>query len=250
MTGKTVPGLVVLLAFSLPPFSLAPVKDKKKSNAKTQRRPFNENRFPIADYSAAEPKDPVQRAQRQARGKKYDKSSWRVHPNSVSDSMVRVDSVDRKLPAFPFNESSVVLVGQVSDAHAYLSNDKTGVYSVFTVQVNEILKNLNDLALSDGSVIEVMRDGGRVRFPNGRLHLYMIAEEDMPQVGLRYVLFLTNISGESDFEIITGYELREGKVYPLDDLPKPNTYSHSDEATFLRELRSRISKCNAPDLRM
>lgn len=60
MTGKTVPGLVVLLAFSLPPFSLAPVKDKKKSNAKTQRRPFNENRFPIADYSAAEPKDPVQ----------------------------------------------------------------------------------------------------------------------------------------------------------------------------------------------
>ena len=241
MIRKMVPGLVVLLAFVLACILISvPGKGQdEKSNPKTQRRPFNENRFPIADYSAAEPTDPVQRAKRQARGKKYDKSSWRVHPNSVSDSMVRVDSVDRNLRAFPFDKSSVVLVGQVSDAHAYLSNDKTGVFSVFTVQVNEILKSSNNLGLSDGSVIEVKRDGGRVRFPNGRLHLYMNAEQDMPQVGLRYVLFLTNISGESDFEIITGYELREGKVYPLDDLPKLNTYSNTDEAPFLRELRSK-----------
>jgi len=241
MARKTVLGLVVLLAFVLAGILISvPGKgQEEKSNAKTQRRPFNENRFPIADYSAVEPKDPVQRAKRQARGKKYDKSSWRVHPNSVSDSMVRVDYVDRNLSAFPFDKSSVVLVGQVSDAHAYLSNDKTGVYSVFTVQVNEILKSSNNLPLSDGSVIEVERDGGRVRFPNGRLHLYTIAEQDMPQVGLRYVLFLTNISGESDFEIMTGYELRDGKVHPLDDLPKLNTYNNTDEATFLRELRSK-----------
>jgi len=241
MTRKTVLGLLVLFAFVLVCILISvPSKgQEERLNPKTQRRPFDENRFPIADYAAAEPTDPIERAKRQARGRKYDKSSWRVHPNSVSDSMVRVDSVDRNLPAFPFDNSSEVLVGQVSDAHAYLSNDKTGVYSVFTVQVNEVLKSSNSLTLSDGSVIEVIRDGGRVRFPNGRLHLYTIAEQDMPQVGLRYVLFLTTINGESDFEIITGYEIREGKVYPLDDLPKLNTYSNTDEAAFLRELRSK-----------
>jgi hypothetical protein len=234
---------MVLLASAFafaPIFSGIPDRgQEQKSISKVQRRPFDENRYPIADY-AAEPADAVQRAKRQARGKKYDKSSWRVHPNSVSDSMVRVDYVDSNLAAFPFDKSSAVIVGQVSDAHAYLSNDKTGVYSVFTVQVNEVLKNSTNIALSGGSVIDVERDGGRVRFPNGRLHLYKIAQQDMPQVGLRYVLFLTNASGESDFQIITGYELRGGKVCSLDDLPKLRTYDNSDETTFLSELRIKV----------
>jgi hypothetical protein len=233
--------LMVLFAFVLAAIliSVPGNSQQQKSIAKAQRRPFDENRFPIADYAAAEPTDPVQRAKRQAKGKKYDKSSWRVYPTSVSDSMVRVDYVDRNLPAFPFEKSSVVLVGQVSDAHAYLSNDKTGVYSVFTVQVNEVLTNSTNLSLSAGSVIEVERDGGRVRFPNGRLHLYKIAEQDMPQVGLRYVLFLTNPGNESGFQMVTGYELRAGKVCPLDDLPKLHTYDNTDEAIFLEELRSK-----------
>jgi hypothetical protein len=217
-------------------------QEQKSITNKTQRRPFDENRFPIADYDAVEPTDPVQRAKRQAKGKKYDKSSWRVYPNSVSDSMIRVDYVDRNLPPFPFDKSSVVAVGQVSNAQAYLSNDKTGVYSVFTIQVNEVLKNSTNIDLSDGSVIEVERDGGRVRFPNGRLHLYKVDEQDMPQVGLRYVLFLTNPSGESDLHIITGYELREGKVYSLDDLPKLRAYDNTDETTFLMELRSKAKQ--------
>ncbi len=54
----------------------------------------------------------------------------------------------------------------------------------------------------------------------------------MPQVGLRYVLFLTND------QILTGYELREGKVYPLDDLPNLHTYENADETTFLTQLHT------------
>ena len=212
---------------------------KQNPTAKAQRRAFDENRFPIADYAAPEPSDPVERAKRQMRGRKHDNSSWRVYPNSPSDSMVRVDYVDRNLPAFPFDKSSLVVVGQISDADAYLSNDKTGVYSVFAVQVNEVLKNSTSMPVASSSVLEVEREGGRVRFPNGRLHLYMIAEQDMPQVGLRYVLFLTNTTGESDFQIVTGYELRDSKVSPLDDLPNLHTYDHTDEMTFLKELRSK-----------
>ncbi len=198
---------------------------------------FDESRFPIADYSADET-NPLERAKRQARGKKYDKSPWRVYPHALSDSMVRVDSVDTNLPALPFEQSSAVVVGQITDARAYLSNDKTGVYSVFAIQVNEVLKNSTNTPITTASVIEAERDGGRVRFPNGRLHMYSISEHDMPAVGLRYVLFLN--SNELSFQILTGYELREGKVYPLDHLPKLQIYENTDETSFLNELRAKI----------
>ena len=150
--------------------------------------------------------------------------------------MARTHALDPNLPALPFAKSSAVIVGQITDAKAYLSNDKTGVYSVFTVQVHEVIKNSSQLSLSTGSSIDVERDGGRVRFPNGRTLIYVAT--NMPQVGLRYVLFLTNAQSQSDFQILTGYELREGKVYPLDDLPNLHTYENADETTFLNQLRT------------
>lgn len=151
--------------------------------------------------------------------------------------MVRVDYVDPNLPAFPFDKSSVVVVGQVTHAQAYLSNDKTGVYSVFTIKVTEVLKNSLKTPLIAPSLVEAEREGGRVRFPNGRLHLYKISEQDMPRVGLRYVLFLTNTNEEPNLQILTGYELREGKVYALDTLPNTRKHENADEVKFLCELR-------------
>ena len=150
--------------------------------------------------------------------------------------MARTHALDPNLPALPVATSAAVIVGQITDAKAYLSNDKTGVYSVFTVQVHEVIKNSSQLSLSTGSSIDVERDGGRVRFPNGRTFIYVAT--NMPQVGLRYVLFLTNAQSQSDFQILTGYELREGKVYPLDDLLNLHTYENADETIFLNQLRT------------
>ena len=207
---------------------------------KSHARKFDENRFPIADYSAAVPSDPKERSKRQEKGKKYDKSAWRIYPETTS-SMSRVDYVNPNLPAIPLKESSAVIVGQITDAKAYLSNDKTGVYSAFTVQIDEVLKNSLSIPLSSASSVEVERDGGRVKFPGGRILTYTINSQDMPVVGLRYVLFLSNPHGQSDFQILTAYELREGKVYPLDDLPNLYRYENTDELNFLSELRNRIA---------
>jgi len=150
-------------------------------------------------------------------------------------------SVREFLPALPFERSSVVVIGQVTDAQAYLSNDKTGVYSAFTVQITEVLKNSSRVSLVTSSSIEVERDGGRVRFPNGRLHIYKSSGQEMPKVGLKYVFFLMDGTDEPVFEILTGYELSQGKVYPLDYLPKTRTYASADEADFLRKLRNTTS---------
>jgi len=83
---------------------------------------------------------------------------------------------------------------------------------VFAVQVEDVLKNASQLSLTASSLIEVEHEGGRVKFPSGRIHLYMTNEQDMPHVGSRYVLFLSDDASNPVFQIITGYELCEGKI--------------------------------------
>lgn len=237
MRHRIIFGITIPLFFAIAAIIVIPGRsqEQKPPGSSRQSRPLDENRFPVADYAAPEPSDPSERLKRQARGKKYDKSHWNIYPDTQS-SMARTHSLDPNLPALPVDKSSAVMVGQITGARAYLSNDKTGVYSVFTVQVHEVIKNSSHLSLSIGSSIDVERDGGRVRFPNGRTLIYVAT--NMPQIGLRYVLFLTNTQSQSDFQILTGYELREGKVYPLDDLPNLHTYENADETTFLTQLRT------------
>jgi hypothetical protein len=235
----TVFALVLLAVTSL--FLIPGLRGQEQRNPpKSQRRVFDENRFPLADFSAPEPTDPAERSKRQARGQKYDKSDWAVNPNSVSDSTVRVDSVDLKLSAFPVARSKAIVIGSITEARAYLSNDKTGIYSAFTVLVDEVVANSSKALFARGAPIEAEREGGRVKFPSGRVHLYMTSELNMPEVGKRYLLFLDNGEGDAVFKIITGYELREGLVYPLDHLPNSRVYENVTEQEFLTALRKKV----------
>lgn len=230
---------VALILFAVTSLFLIPGLrgQEQRNSSKSQRRVFDETRFPLADFSAPEPSDPTERSKRQARGQKYDKSSWAVDPNSVSDSTVRVDSVDLKLSAFPVARSNAVVIGSITEARAYLSNDKTGIYSTFTVLVDDVIANSSKASVARGASVEAEREGGRVKFPSGRVHLYMTSELNMPEVGKRYLLFLDNGEGEAAFKIITGYELRDGLVYPLDHLPNLQVYENVTEQDFLTALR-------------
>jgi hypothetical protein len=90
-------------------------------------------------------------------------------------------------------------------------------------------------------LVEVEREGGRVRFPSGRVHWYGISGARMPHVGGHYILFLTSNNQEQAFNILTGYELRSSKVIPLDALPNSKLYKNVDETQFMNELRSSIA---------
>ena len=237
---KTV-ALVLPLVFGLTAFVVPEHSDQgqttpsKSSPSKSRRKTIDTNHFPIAEFSASESTD----SKRRTRGEKRNKSNWNVDPDALSDSTVVVDSVDSHLPAFPTEQASAVVVGTVTDAKAYLSNDKTGVYSSFTVLIDEVLKNHGNLSV--GALVEAEREGGRVKFGTGRVHLYMVSEQDMPRVGSRYALFLTETNTESVFNILTGYEIRETSVYALDDLPKPRAYENTTPTNFLNELRMKLA---------
>lgn len=232
-------GLVLPVLLGL--FALLVTQDPREqtnlpqSSPTKSRKKVDIHHFPVVEFSSPETKD----AKTKARGEKRNKSNWNVDPSALSNSTVLVDAVDVHLPAFPTKQSAAVVIGTITDAKAYLSNDKTGVYSTFVVVIEEILKNPGKLSV--GNFVEAEREGGRVKFPSGRLHLYKISEQDMPRVGARYVLFLTETDSESVFQILTGYEIREASIYPLDELPQSRSYENTPATTFLSELRMKLA---------
>ena len=199
------------------------------------------NRLPIADYNEPDPSDPEILRRRRERGAKYDKP--RVAVDDYSEIVVGSPHWANGLPAFPIKQSTAVVIGTITDARARMSNNKKGVYSEFTFQVEDILKNDRGKSLTSNSTVTLDREGGRVRLPSGKVGIYHITGQGVPGVGCKYVLFL---SGEQSagFTIVTGYELREGRVSPLDNVGSghPFTkYDGADEQSFLAELRTAIA---------
>lgn len=242
MSHKTI--LLSLAALSLAALTTTGLMQSKDGNpASGGKKPqIDRSQFPVADYAADETGDEKERARRRARGKKYDKSLTPVAASDSDGQTTRTHGEAELLPALPTAQSDVVIVGEVADARAYLSNDKTGVYSEFTVRVDEVLKDGAPSSLSPGSLIFVARGGGQVRLPSGRVHLYHSAGEHMPVVGRRYVLFLKRADAEQSFDLLTGYELRDGRIFTLDASGQFTAYQDVDETTFLNTLREAVTK--------
>jgi hypothetical protein len=225
-------------------------QDQNPPSREDQQKKEFESQFPIVDYEAPPPADPEKRAKRQARGKKYNNSPLGIDP--ISTVAVGSTHWAMNLPALPVAQSNAVVVGEVINAQAYLSDDRTGVYSEFTIRVDEVLKNDGQPPLVSGCSIDVERMGGRVRFASGHVGQYFIPNQGMPRIGRRYVLFLKRNEEGQDYSLITGYELRTGRVFLLDN-PGPGhpitAYKGADETSFLNEVRTAIIKPSAMSLK-
>jgi len=183
----------------------------------------------------------VKRAKRRAKGEKYKESISPVDENT--DTIFSYLHWDVELSALPVSKSDAVVIGRVLDAQAYLSNDKTGIYSEFTVSLEQVLKNDRFASLTPNDLIVVERKGGKVRYPSGHITIYQMNGQGMPSIGGRYVLFLTHDAPEQDFFILTGYELKAGCVALL-DIPGDHPIIKQEgkaEADFLNDLRAAIT---------
>lgn len=150
------------------------------------------------------------------------------------------------LTALPVNQSTAVILGEVADASAHLSGDKTGIYSEFIVRLEEVFKDTTN-SLNVGGTLSASRVGGGVQFASGKVQKYTIRQQGMPRKGGRYVLFLKQVEG-GDFLILTGYELSDNRVKPLDgeDNKDPRSslpfaqYREADQSRLLRDLRTAV----------
>ena len=259
-----------------------------KTQAPTQLQ-TQELDVPIADFNAPEQTNPVERAKRQLRSKRHNIRDKGITPENSAQFILREDKFSPRLPEtgnkkstttqppvngnvkhdynspviggdvtdespseqpLPTHISDAVVIGNVTDANAYLSEDKTAVYSEFTVQVWDVLKNSQTSPLAVGTSVTVLRPGGGVRFPSGKIRKFLVAGRGLPRTGGRYAFFLKYDDLAQAYYIVTAYELLGGKVFPLDGIPQYGTaahpfasygkYANADEVAFLIEVRNAV----------
>ena len=249
--------LIIAVVLTLNLSSSLLIKGQNQNTRHTQVRPgetieeVDVNQFPIVDYVVEKQRAAIERAKWENRGKKYNSQ----HSPRIDEFSTQVFSFidwERGLPALPVDRSSAVIIGEVIEAEAHFSSDETKIYSEFTVRIDEVFKNDHLDALSPRSTVTVERPGGRVRFPSGKIVIAAVSSQDLPRVGNRYVLFLTHdfiMGGSYDDALFiqTGYELRDGRVFPLDKVPSGhpiNSYKGKDRESFLTDLAAVLAKAH------
>lgn len=157
----------------------------------------------------------------------------------------RVLQTDKYLsvPAIPAKESELIVIGKVLDAAAHLSNNKKNVYSEFTIQVDEILRDTTGNTKKEGFVT-VDREGGYVEYKNGLRRFHAVAALSMPKVGGKYVLFLKNREKGPNYEIINGYELKDGGVVYLTRSTESISYFGMDQTVLLSRVHKVLSEAS------
>jgi hypothetical protein len=205
---------------------------------------------PVVDYAAID-RDLENAHLRILRGGRYDRRGAKPIEELPAgiEPLLEIDHSLSKLSALPVEKSDAVLTGVVVSAKAYLSNNKTGIYSEFNISVESVFKDEGCLLGTSYSVV-VDREGGTVRFPSGRLQRYGVLGQGTPMVGHRYALFLRRSEESQTFSILTAYELRENHVFPLDATRlagSKNTlafseYEGSAESVFLSALKEALAQ--------
>lgn len=196
-----------------------------------------EDRYPVVEADEVEPSDPAKRAKLKRQRQKYDKDSPFSNPGPKDVEVAFLPEWQFNFPALPVKQSDAIVIGEVLTAEAHRSENKLNVFSTFEVKVHEVLKGSN---LTPGSVINVQRVGGFVNYQNGKKVLFRLVGNGMPAVGERYALFLNVL--DEDYRILTGYELGDGGVMPLDRSRQFETYRRETETDFVKALRDAISQ--------
>lgn len=217
---------------------------KDKSAQEKQTRADFEGQFPVAEYSPSEDNNAQLRSLRAAKNKRYDKTPLVSSdiPSEPFSIIARSDHGPLRYGALPIIESNAVVIGQILNAKAYVSNNKLGVYSEFTIHIDEVLKSDRSHKLVQGGEIVIDREGGMVHYPNGNKTLYFVAGKEMPRVNKQYLLFLAADEISPNHQILTGYELKENRVLPLDGAYQFQIYKGKNVTEFVKTVREAIAK--------
>lgn len=204
-------------------------QDQAKWKAREEEK---KKHFPTAEFNEAEPTDPLKRAQRKQKQKRKNGVGLvSLNPEPEMGGGLIVPHNQFNFPGLPVEQSPVIVIGDVLQSEAHLSEDKLGVYSEFTIRLVEVIKAEASLPASE---MIVERLGGYVRYPDGRKLLYRVGTGGMPRVGARYLFFL-KATPELDFSILTAYEFGDKGVIALDPSPQFEKYE-GDSPNALRSL--------------
>ena len=216
---------------------------RDSKNYKSGSRNAAENQqMPVTPYDTAQPHD------RTVKSARFNQPGGEVIDEGVQP-LPLITHWWWGMSAFPTERSDAVVIGEVVKGRAYLSSDKTSIYSEFTVQLEKVFKADGTTGLSEGDLMNVERPGGGVQFASGRIHYYRIGNQNLPRVGHRYLLFLKLNDPPEDFSIVTGYELQNGRVSHLDNVEVFEAYDQHPETELLNLVRSAVSRESAKPIK-
>lgn len=180
------------------------------------QRPSNEKESddaatPIVDFQRSLEN---MNSDRLSKSRRFDNQNVLIPEPHADAGEVHVES-EIFIPDFPVALSDLIVAGVVMDSSAHISADRTGVYSEFVVLVEEVLSNSLSSAIDKNDRIVLDRFGGRVRYPSGQIIRYLVSGRGSPKKDSRYIFFLKQ-TNHQDFRILTAYELRGEKIFPLD----------------------------------
>ncbi|MGI8734376.1 MAG: hypothetical protein ACR2LM_13875 [Pyrinomonadaceae bacterium] len=215
--------------------------EKYEELMKASRKALDEQ-LPIVDYNEPKPTRAAERERRLAKDRRHNLGG----SPPIVEGMTGASTVyhwPEDFPALPVEESTTIVIGKVSEAKAHISDDRSGVYSEVVVDVEKVLKDEAGIA----SAVVAEREGGRVRFPSGSEFRYFVDGFGIPKVGHTYMLFLKQLN-DGGFSILTGYELLNGQVIPLDHsgVVPFDRYKDSDADRFVSEVLESIKKSMPP----
>jgi hypothetical protein len=196
-----------------------------------QKRQSDDNQLPIVDYDISA----------LSNARILNRSRPAIRDENGAVEITESESRIERLPAIPSAQSDAIVIGELLDAHAYLTEDNREVYTQYTVVVQQVLKNQSSFDANAGAVFTVKRKGGRVRFPSGNIQTYHLSSQGVPRVGRRHLLFLERSDQISNFLVLTAYELNNDRVFPVDDVETQKRYRNLSEAEFLRVVQSALT---------
>lgn len=137
--------------------------------------------------------------------------SMKISPTSPNRNFL-----DDIPPELPIKTSDMIVYGRTRQANAYLSTDQTTIYTEVDLIVDRILKSSRKLNV--GEEITIVRRGGAIIYPTGRVLIHQVINRSLPGGGpYTSLLFLKYVPNLQAYSLIGGFEVdAQNVLFDLD----------------------------------
>ncbi|PYS24465.1 MAG: hypothetical protein DMF72_05195 [Acidobacteria bacterium] len=204
--------------------SLVALAGRSKDNQQNPRKvddallakQIDDEATPVVDLQNPDTSDRVDKNSRRIKNARHDNDGDdKTHPIPNAGGFVAEPEWRSGYSDIPVRTSDLIVEAVVSQSHAFLSNDKTGIYSEFTLLVSKPAKLTTGLGVNLNDRIVGERFGGKIKYPSGQIARFRNARQGTPIIGKRYLFFLAKLDQDT-YNILTAYEIQGDTVSPLD----------------------------------
>lgn len=246
--------LLSLLVFSLGAWAQGSTVGQTQQSQQSQpdndlgkRKPSRHSGLPVVGEFERQRESDANETRRKTREDQYENDATRrQHPISDPGTLVGTESTSATIiDSIVVSDgapgiSPAVVVGTVLSGKSFISKNHTAVYSDYQIRIDEILKPDAATTLAVGGTVVASRPGGAIQFPSGHRRYFLTLGQGLPEIGSQYVLYLWKpVPNQPVWEVISGYQLKDGRVYPLDEVNE-RSYDGMSEPVFLDLVKKGI----------